>query len=475
MIENWLATLYCFIILKRSRFYFLWCHSTNPAGRTSVHQTAARVTMNNNSNTGPALQFILHDYSQKLKREASEDGSLERQSKKLKRTHAKKACISCRKAHTACSDERPCTRCVKKGTECVDPPATEYDSPTNSSPETVKDVPEKIEPSANQFTFALNKNVTENNNTYAQAVQPVFNYPPQIVARQTSQNNMIVIDENQRYRIEQTLNENQFMRHEIQRLQNTNIQQEQLVAQLFSQIQDLQAITRHQQDMIQTFSKTHVEDSMQRHFERETQLDTTQRIAYPHHQTENRNQDQHPTWINLQTADGVAISMWDKTTLCMLGCNDAFCTKLGISQTRLRKKNIHLLDFKPAASVPYLEVLIYALINSGVKFIEVKAVFVNDANEEVYVKDRMHIENQIFWISHEVVDVIDDEYRFDEYHHVKTYEVPRDPTGAKKFMDMHPPNRKLVSFLDVLKVLEEKKKKHEQLTQQEFEDMTNPK
>src|SRR5690606_26722528 len=58
-----------------------------------------------------------------MKDSASRDSGDEvRISKKGKRMrkYAKRACLACKKAHTSCSDERPCKRCVHRGIECVD-------------------------------------------------------------------------------------------------------------------------------------------------------------------------------------------------------------------------------------------------------------------------------------------------------------------------------------------------------------------
>ncbi|KAJ3254349.1 Transcriptional regulator of nonfermentable carbon utilization [Boothiomyces macroporosus] len=45
---------------------------------------------------------------------------------KAKRRKVSKACVSCRKAHVSCDDNRPCTRCVNKGLadQCRDEPRT---------------------------------------------------------------------------------------------------------------------------------------------------------------------------------------------------------------------------------------------------------------------------------------------------------------------------------------------------------------
>jgi len=36
-----------------------------------------------------------------------------------KRFQVRKACAECRKAHAACTNERPCSRCISKGVECT--------------------------------------------------------------------------------------------------------------------------------------------------------------------------------------------------------------------------------------------------------------------------------------------------------------------------------------------------------------------
>ncbi|KAF0976327.1 hypothetical protein FDP41_004633 [Naegleria fowleri] len=48
----------------------------------------------------------------------SQDMSAE--NKKRRRNQAKSACEACRRAHTACQDQKPCHRCVKLGLECVE-------------------------------------------------------------------------------------------------------------------------------------------------------------------------------------------------------------------------------------------------------------------------------------------------------------------------------------------------------------------
>lgn len=47
--------------------------------------------------------------------------------KRRTRKYTKKACLPCRKAHTSCSDERPCVRCKHRGLDC-----TEADTSTHS-------------------------------------------------------------------------------------------------------------------------------------------------------------------------------------------------------------------------------------------------------------------------------------------------------------------------------------------------------
>lgn len=42
-----------------------------------------------------------------------------------KRAQVKRACLHCRKAHSSCSNERPCKRCSIKGLKCEDPPLPE--------------------------------------------------------------------------------------------------------------------------------------------------------------------------------------------------------------------------------------------------------------------------------------------------------------------------------------------------------------
>eukprot|EP01126_Amoeba_proteus_P048991 TRINITY_DN5698_c0_g1_i17.p1 TRINITY_DN5698_c0_g1~~TRINITY_DN5698_c0_g1_i17.p1 ORF type:complete len:107 (-),score=4.28 TRINITY_DN5698_c0_g1_i17:71-391(-) len=47
----------------------------------------------------------------------SENGTVKRGSK---RKQVRKACAACAAAHVACSETRPCYRCVKRGIQCVD-------------------------------------------------------------------------------------------------------------------------------------------------------------------------------------------------------------------------------------------------------------------------------------------------------------------------------------------------------------------
>ncbi|EFC42005.1 ankyrin domain-containing protein [Naegleria gruberi] len=42
--------------------------------------------------------------------------------KRKRRNQAKSACEQCRRAHTACTDQKPCLRCVKLGLQCVEAP-----------------------------------------------------------------------------------------------------------------------------------------------------------------------------------------------------------------------------------------------------------------------------------------------------------------------------------------------------------------
>lgn len=65
-----------------------------------------------------------------VKRESSSDGEelsseeekSEKPRRKRKRQQVKAACANCRRSKTACDDVRPCTRCLSRGWECVDPP-----------------------------------------------------------------------------------------------------------------------------------------------------------------------------------------------------------------------------------------------------------------------------------------------------------------------------------------------------------------
>jgi len=58
---------------------------------------------NNNNNASPPVQYVLQN-----------------EPKKKRKRYSKKACTNCKKAHSACNDERPCKRCTEKGIQCID-------------------------------------------------------------------------------------------------------------------------------------------------------------------------------------------------------------------------------------------------------------------------------------------------------------------------------------------------------------------
>ena len=45
---------------------------------------------------------------------------IQNEPKKKRKRYSKKACANCKKAHSACNDERPCKRCREKGIQCYD-------------------------------------------------------------------------------------------------------------------------------------------------------------------------------------------------------------------------------------------------------------------------------------------------------------------------------------------------------------------
>jgi hypothetical protein len=279
-----------------------------------------------------------------------------------------------------------------------------------------------------------------------------------------TERNTIVLTQNQIKQLEQAVAENQIMRTELERLRSSNAQQNMLLMQVLLQLQDLQAVTRKQQELLQAYAKSHLEQNISNRLQFEmTSLDNIpnespqNKLIFPSYIGDETSQ--YPAWINLQNAgDNVAISIWRKSDFTMLGCNEAFCKQIQVSQERLASRRNTILDFKPVPTRPYIETILYALVNSSVKFCEVKAIFMTDSGKEIYVRDRLHIEAELFWACHEIVETLDDEYRFDDFYHPKSYDVPRDPTGKKTFMELNPANKKNATFMDILQLLATKKR-----------------
>ncbi|KAL9642142.1 hypothetical protein ABK040_007147 [Willaertia magna] len=65
------------------------------------------------------IQTVQQQFQHKLTNNIDD---LNEKKKKKRRNQAKSACENCRKAHTACSDNKPCARCVKLGIPCVEAP-----------------------------------------------------------------------------------------------------------------------------------------------------------------------------------------------------------------------------------------------------------------------------------------------------------------------------------------------------------------
>lgn len=76
-------------------------HHDQPQGSSSHVASGSRVSSANSNGNGGPLQ-------QEVKRTSATG-------RKLVTKKAAKACLSCQKGHLTCDDQRPCTRCVKKG------------------------------------------------------------------------------------------------------------------------------------------------------------------------------------------------------------------------------------------------------------------------------------------------------------------------------------------------------------------------
>ncbi|KAG2387162.1 hypothetical protein C9374_001494 [Naegleria lovaniensis] len=89
--------------------------SVTGLGSNNIHNNGNHLTpttMNSSSFSNPP--FSLGNGVQQNSQDMAE------QAKKRRRNQAKAACENCRKAHTACQDQKPCHRCVKLGLECVE-------------------------------------------------------------------------------------------------------------------------------------------------------------------------------------------------------------------------------------------------------------------------------------------------------------------------------------------------------------------
>ncbi|KAL0488762.1 hypothetical protein AKO1_003874 [Acrasis kona] len=292
--------------------------------------------------------------------------------------------------------------------------------------------------------------------------------------------------------LRQQIQDKTALMEEVSRLQNVIADKDSCIQHLYTKMQDLSSVSLQQQQMLQKFAVTHVEHNVQSRLQhtllqfsdtKETpvvELPTTSpTFQMSEILTQELSKDatvmRNPTWLKLNNPelDNMAISVWDRKRLLLLGCNKSYCQKLNISENRLKtqRKNIHYLDNKPTEALPYLEAIMFSLLNSSVKFVEINTTLIDDTNRELYLRDRMYLEGELFWICHTVVDYISDDYRFDELHHPQTYRVPYDPTGQKRFMDLNPPTKKVTSFLDVLRYLDAKRKRSHTVSQAEFTNL----
>ena len=421
--------------------------------------------------------------------------------KKRKRYHAKKACAHCRKAHTACEDERPCKRCKKKGLACFDAESSELlFEATNLLPPQHNNLEIRSQKGITGGVFmefyskpmskvGTNPSILQQQQLQQQQLQLQLQLQPQlqpqlqkqspqtltfssnsspataVAAPQTPAQQYFQALSSPSSLSSSSLAENAFIRNEINQLKETSHQQERMLTMCMQRLIDLQNIISRQTEHLsqlsiqQTLADTQeqqLQQSQSQPQQLQPQLKQSQQShSQPHSQPSQPQLHQQfsaiPIWFKPPGQLLQPVSMWDRNRLVLVGCNESFKSLVEYEQQELTQE-FKLFNLMPSRAAPFCEVLLFALLNSSIKYGEFKSCYVVKSGREVYMRNKLHIEEHFFWIEHERCHVVDDEYRLDEYVHEKTFETPYDIHSSQL-----PPQR-IYAFLDVLQRVSELKK-----------------
>lgn len=270
--------------------------------------------------------------------------------KKRKRYHAKKACANCRRAHTACEDERPCKRCRKKGVSCFD-----------AEPETmIQGTPDHLAylKAATQLGM-VNPNLMGalsgfDASTLSAAVNNPMNTPTNMFEQQQQQLQTNTYSD--LFASQQALNMAQ-LKMEVMQLKEYTRKQDQMLSTCISKIAELQKVIVQQTEILGQISQQ----------QSEIQLQRAQQGTFPSFANA-------PIWFNILPQLQNASSVWDKQQLTFLGCNEAFSKLCNYEPEEL--KELKLFSFATLRTAPFSEVLMLSLINSGARYAELKALWV---------------------------------------------------------------------------------------------------
>lgn len=92
--------------------------NNNPSTMTTIPMLTAHVNTHAPDATGDNSVNTDNNSNSNKKRNIKQEEGVKRERKVRK--VSKLACVNCRKAHTACSETRPCQRCQDQGLECID-------------------------------------------------------------------------------------------------------------------------------------------------------------------------------------------------------------------------------------------------------------------------------------------------------------------------------------------------------------------